>query len=101
MADDRWEELAADAEGGDVSRGSMFGSPGLRTGRKFFAISWHDQLVVKLPADRRQELVAAGRAAQFEPMAGRPMNGWLVLDEEADWPGLVEEARTHVEAQQK
>ena len=39
----------ADAEGGDVTRGTMFGSKGLRTGTKFFAIWWHDQLVVKLP----------------------------------------------------
>ena len=57
-----WEELVAGAEGGEVSRGSMFGSAGLRTGRRFFAIWWHERLVLKLPADRRQALVEAGQA---------------------------------------
>jgi hypothetical protein len=42
-----------------ITRGTIFGSQGLRTGTKF-AIWWHEQLVVKLPADRQQELVASG-----------------------------------------
>ena len=54
MSDERWEELVAAAEGGPVTRGSMFGSQGLRTGRKFFAIWWEEQLVVKLPSARRE-----------------------------------------------
>ena len=37
MGEDRWQQLVAGAEGGPVSRGSMFGSQGLRTGTKFFA----------------------------------------------------------------
>jgi hypothetical protein len=99
MAEDRWEQLVADAEGGDVTRGTMFGCRGLRTGRKFFAIWWHDRPVVKLPADRLQELVEAGDGQPFEPMEGRRMNGWVLLDESADWPGLVEEAGAFVAAQ--
>ena len=63
-----WEELVAGAEGGGVSRGSMFGSQGLRTGKKFFAIWWHEQLVLKLPPTRQESLVAAGQAVPFEPM---------------------------------
>ena len=74
---------------------------GLRTGTKFFAIWWHDQLVVKLPPDRRQDLVTAGTAEQFEPMEGRPMNGWMVIHPSADWNPLVDEARAFVESQQK
>src|SRR4051794_41949627 len=49
-----WAGLVARMEGGPVSVGSMFGSRGLRTGSKFFAIWWHDRLVLKLPADRRE-----------------------------------------------
>jgi TfoX/Sxy family transcriptional regulator of competence genes len=94
-----WDELVARAEGGPVSAGRMFGSRGLRTGRRFFAIWWHDRLVLKLPADRREALVAAGTAVPFEPMDGRPMNGWVVVDETLDWPPLVEEARAFVAAQ--
>jgi TfoX/Sxy family transcriptional regulator of competence genes len=99
MTADRWEQLVADAEGGAVTRGSMFGSRGLRTGKKFFAIWWHEQLVLKLPADRLAELVGAGTATPFEPMAGRPMNGWVVVDASADWPPLVQQAQAFVASQ--
>ena len=101
MADDRWQQLVADAEGGDVTAGKMFGSAGLRTGTKFFAIWWHEQLVVKLPAARLTELVDAAQAQPFEPMEGRRMNGWIVLGEDVDWAPLTEEARAFVESQQK
>ncbi|WP_448626908.1 TfoX/Sxy family protein [Geodermatophilus sp. URMC 64] len=95
----RWDELADRAVGGEVTRGRMFGSHGLRTGRKFFAIWWHEQLVLKLPAERQQALVAAGQAEPFEPMDGRPMNGWVVVAPSDQWPSLVEEARAFVAAQ--
>ena len=49
MSDDPWMHLVERTEGGPVTRGKMFGSEGLRTGTKYFAIWWHDQLVVKLP----------------------------------------------------
>jgi TfoX/Sxy family transcriptional regulator of competence genes len=94
----RWEELVAAAEGGTVTRGSMFGSQGLRTGNKFFALWWHEQLVLKLRPERLRELVDGGSARPFEPMAGRAMNGWVVVDPAADWAPLVEEARSFVEA---
>ena len=77
----------------------MFGSQGLRTGKKFFAIWWQDQLVVKLPPARLTELVEAGQAAPFEPMEGRAMNGWVVAGDPGQWSGLVEEARAFVAAQ--
>jgi hypothetical protein len=104
MTDDAWQDLVARTEGGPVTRGTMFGSQGLRTGTKFFAIRWHEQLVVKLPPGRLEELVAAGRGQVFEPMAGRTMNGWLLLqgaDDPDDLDGLLAEGRAHVEAQQK
>jgi TfoX N-terminal domain len=93
-----WDELVEGSVGGEVRRGSMFGSPGLRTGTKFFAVWWHDQLVLKLPAEQREQLLAAGGARQFEPMAGRPMIGWVVVDPSEDWPALVEHARAFVES---
>ncbi|HEV7213309.1 MAG TPA: TfoX/Sxy family protein [Blastococcus sp.] len=99
MADDRWQRLVADAEGGDVTAGTMFGSKGLRTGRKFFAVWWHEQLVVKLPPDRLRELVDSGQGRPFEPMEGRRMNGWIVLGDRVDWAPVVQEARAHVAAQ--
>ena len=79
----------------------MFGSKGLRTGKKFFAIWWHEQLVVKLPSERLAELVAAGDGQPFEPMPGRAMNGWLVVEPSVEWPSLAAQARAHVEQHQK
>ena len=67
-----WQQLVADAEGGDVTRGKMFGSEGLRTGTKFFAIWWHEQLVVKLPPARLTELVEAGDGAAVRADGGPP-----------------------------
>jgi TfoX/Sxy family transcriptional regulator of competence genes len=101
MGEDRWQHLVASAEGGPVSRGSMFGSQGLRTGKNFFAVWWHDRLVVKLPPARLDEFVEAGVGEPFEPMEGRRMNGWIVLGDDVNWAPLAEEARAFVESQQK
>jgi hypothetical protein len=95
------EALVERTEGGPVSRGSMSGSPGLRTGKKFFAVWWRDLLVLKLPPDRLQDLVTAGTARPFEPMEGRAMNGWVVVGPSADRPPLVDQARAFVESLQQ
>lgn len=97
---DPWEDLVERTCDGDVTSGSMFGSRGLRTGRKFFVIWWHEQLVVKLPAERLQELVESGQAEPFEPMPGRRMNGWVLLGDSVAWDPVVAEARAWVESQQ-
>jgi hypothetical protein len=101
VAENRWEQLVERSVGGPVSRGSMFGSKGLRTGTKFFALWWQERLVVKPSPDRLRELVDAGDAEPFEPIPGRPMNGWVVVGPTADWLPLVDEARAYVESQQK
>ena len=99
MPDDAWQDLVERSTGGDVTAGSMFGCRGLRTGRKFFAIWWDEQLVVKLPPERLEELVASGQATAFEPMEGQRMNGWVVLGGTAGWDPLVAEARAWTESQ--
>ena len=101
MEEQRWAELVQASVGGQVTPGTMFGSKGLRTGTKFFAIWWHEQLVTKLPAARIEQLVAAGEGEPFEPMAGRPMTGWVVVSATANWSELVEQARSFVESQQR
>ncbi len=97
----RWGQLVDAAVGGPVTPGTMFGSKGLRTGKKFFAIWWHGQLVVKLPPARIDELVRAGESEPFEPMEGRPMNGWVVVAPAEDWPALAGESRSFVESLQR
>jgi TfoX/Sxy family transcriptional regulator of competence genes len=99
VTDPRWQELVETSVGEAVTQGTMFGSKGLRTGTKFFAVWWHDHLVVKMPPARLTQLVESGDAQPFEPMEGRRMNGWIVLADSVDWPPVVEEARAHVAAQ--
>ena len=98
MTQQRWDELVEDSVGGDVTAGTMFGSKGLRTGTKFFAIWWHEQLVLKLPPAQIEGLVQTGKATLFEPMEGRQMNGWVVVDATADWTGLSNDAREFVDS---
>lgn len=101
MAEERWAELVAGTVGGPVTVGTTFGSKGLRLGNKYFAIWWHEQLVLKLPAARAAELVGSGAAEPFEPMAGRRMTGWTVVDPGTDWPALTAQARSFLASQQR
>lgn len=60
MSDDRWQDLLDRFVDGDVTPGHTFGSAGLRTGRRFFAIRWRERLVLKLPPARPAEAVRTG-----------------------------------------
>ena len=62
--------------------------------RIFAALSAGQRLVVKLPRERVDDLVAAGRGAHFEPFHGRPMREWFIASQgqERDWLSLAEEA---------
>jgi hypothetical protein len=79
----------------DVTQGTGFGAnPGLRTSGKIFAMLVNGELVVKLPKDRVQKLVAEGAGAQFDPGHGRLMKEWAAVPVASaeEWEGLVEEA---------
>ena len=89
------EELKADPE---VSETLMMGMPSLKRGKKMFGGLRGDELVVKLGRERVDELIAAGRAREFDPSgAGRPMKDWALVPEPADdWLALADEARAFV-----
>jgi TfoX/Sxy family transcriptional regulator of competence genes len=94
-------EALVDEPGVSVAR--IMRSDGLNVNGKFFAFLRRDALVLKLPASRVQELVAAGLAHQFEPRPGRLMREWALLDvpataEEAPalWASLARAALDHV-----
>src|SRR5262245_16065423 len=74
--------------------GKGFGSGALRVGGKIFAMLSHERLVVKLPAARVDELVAAGEGVRFDANKGTPMKEWLSLDPESrlSWQQLAREA---------
>ncbi len=80
-----------------VTEGTGFGaSQGLRTGGKIFAMLMGGRLVVKLPRERVDALIAAGTAERFLSGQRRPMKEWASVGAEADWEALVGEARRFV-----
>lgn len=81
--------------------GQGFGASGLRVGGKIFAMrSSNGAFVVKLPRQRVDALIAAGRGERFDPGHGRLMKEWLTvkLTSEAEWLLLAREARAFVAA---
>ncbi len=82
-----------------VAEGTGFGSsPGLRVGGRIFAMLAPGGLVVKLPARRCTELVAAHIGQPFDRGQGHPLTEWIVISdtEEQDWPELALEALAYV-----
>jgi hypothetical protein len=88
----RLQELAEELAGRGVTRGSMFGMPSLKSGRKVLCSVWGDALVVKLPPEVLKEALGLEGVSRFEPMAGRSMKEWAAVPftHEARWPALVE-----------
>lgn len=94
----------ADAFAGDpdVEVGKMFGSSGLKVRGKVFAMIVKGDLVVKLPKERVDALVASGRGAPFDPGHGKVMREWVAIGVgKAPWVGLAREACEFVRAQSR
>ena len=74
-----------------------FGSSALKIGGKIFAMVAQETLVLKLPAARVDELIAAGRGSRFDPGHGRLMKEWIALRVPVnEWLELAREARAFV-----
>jgi hypothetical protein len=84
--------LSADA---NVERGRMFGSVALKRGGKVFALCSRGEVVVKLPAERVDELIDAG-GRRFDPGHGRLMREWVSVkpSDATECETLLVEART-------
>jgi hypothetical protein len=80
---------------------TMMGLPCVRLDGAFFASLDRrtGALLVKLPAARVAELLAAGTARPFAP-AGRVFREWAAIEapDPALWSALLTEARTHAGA---
>jgi len=94
--------IAAFANERNVTHGGKgFGSTGLKVNGKLFAfVSSKGQFVVKVPKNRVDELVASGKAEQFDPGHGRKMKEWAAIHSAAaDWIQLAKEAHRFVKGQ--
>jgi hypothetical protein len=74
--------------------GRGFGRSALKFQGRIFAMLVRGHLVLKLPAGRVDELVAAGDGVPFDANKGTPMKEWLALDAESrlGWLPLAREA---------
>lgn len=76
-----------------VKAGKLFASYGLKVNGKIFAMFGRGRLVVKLPKERVDEIVGAGKAERFNPGHGRVMKEWAAFQgEEAQWVELAQRA---------
>lgn len=79
----------------DVDEGTGFGAnPGLRSNGKIFAMLVRGDLVVKLPAERCEELIDGGTATAFA-VGRRAMREWIAVEkvDAKTWQALASEAR--------
>jgi hypothetical protein len=90
--------IAAVGHDPGVGTGRGFGSSGLKVGGKLFALEVKGELVVKLPRERAQQLVAEGRGTLFDPGHGRVMREWVSVPagDREKWVALAREARAYV-----
>jgi TfoX/Sxy family transcriptional regulator of competence genes len=95
-AEERFEHVAAEHDDPEVTRATMFGSPGLKVNGKVFACFVKGELVVKLPEERVDALVESGQGERFDPGMGRVMREWVALEPADSWPALAAESRKYV-----
>lgn len=94
-ADETWRDIAERLLASDqrIALKHAFSSPGLRFEDKIFAMHVRGELVVKLAADRCEELASDGRSRPFE-IGSRMMREWAVIgpEREFEWDALADEA---------
>lgn len=91
----------APVPGVSVPSGTGFGSNALRLDGKIFAMLSGDELVVKLPANRVDQLVTGGLGVRYDGRKGRPLRQWLAIHAESglDWVDASEEALDYARGQ--
>jgi len=74
--------------------GTGFGRSAIRFNGKIFAMFVRGHLVLKLPEERVDDLVASGHGSRFDANKGKPMREWLNLNAGSDlsWLPLAREA---------
>lgn len=77
----------------------QFGSAGLKMNNKIFAMVVRGKLVVKLPKQRVDRLIAVGHGHSFD-IGQKRIQEWLAVpaNSEADWLLLAEEAMAFVDS---
>jgi hypothetical protein len=93
-----YDAVAAGLEAAGVVRGSMFGMPCLKAGKKVVAGMFGDAMTFKLPPADRERALALTGVEPFDPGMGRPMKEWVVipLAQSDVWPEYAAAALEYV-----
>ncbi len=93
-----YDAVAAGLESSGVARGSMFGMPCLKIGRKVVAGMYGDAMTFKLPPEPREKALTLPGAEPFDPGMGRAMKEWVLipLAQSSSWPTYAAEALEYV-----
>jgi hypothetical protein len=84
------DELCADPS---VTLIKMMGRPALKAGTRMFCGLVDGELLLRLGRDRVDELIAAERGTQFDPMGRGAFRDWALVPEPVDdWLELALEA---------
>ena len=96
-AEELFHKIAAELP--DAQESKMFGAlcikaPNGKSGVMF----WKDDMIFKLEGDKAAEALALKDAKLFDPMGGRPMNGWVQVPNahSAKWKKYAEIAMANV-----
>lgn len=77
-----------------VTVNSGRGAQGLKVGKKMIAMFSKGDLLLKLPADRVDELVTSGRGLPYDPGNGKVLANYVLIpsSKKRSWIKLCEEA---------
>jgi len=91
QTDPRYEDLIDDLMGEPgvtPPQGRGFGRSAVRLNGKIVVMFVRGRLVLKLPAERVDEMIATGQGVRFDANKGTPMREWLSLDPASQEPWL-------------
>ncbi len=95
MSDEFWDAATPLLAEGLIDEGTIMGGPCVRAAGEFVGMPHHKGagLVVKLPKERVDELIAAGEGQSFAP-AGKVFKEWVLIEahDEDHWRDLLRES---------
>jgi hypothetical protein len=93
--------VVSDYEAARKKAGNNFGKNALRADGKIFAMMTQGQLILKLPQERVDALIADGEGAPFDANKGKPMKQWVTIRDASklSWSALAREAHAFVTGQ--
>ena len=83
-----------------TAKAGKFGTSALKVDGKIFAFLSQGDLVVKLPRERVEELIASGTGKPYDARRGKVMKEWAAIEPQQNrrWARLADEAREFVSA---